>query len=211
MAFVYFRAVGVGQLTFNHKGTKMKKYMQKALHLAVFALIALTGITVVTYATQTKFDRLRAELTSDVSTIGDFKTALRDKERRMQCMTQNVYWEAASEPAEGKIAVAQVVMNRVASGKFPADPCQVIHQKNVVYERVLCQFSWYCENTSKTRPVHKKLWAESEEAVKMVMIDGFRLPELKDALYYHADYVNPQWNKKQVTKIGRHIFYKDKG
>jgi spore germination cell wall hydrolase CwlJ-like protein len=59
--------------------------------------------------------------------------------------------------------------------------------------------------------VHKKLWAESEEAVKMVMIDGFRLPELKDALYYHADYVNPQWNKKQVTKIGRHIFYKDKG
>jgi len=70
----------------------MKKYMQKALHLAVFALIALTGITVVTYATQTKFDRLRAELTGDVSTIGDFKAALRDKERRMQCMTQNVYW-----------------------------------------------------------------------------------------------------------------------
>ena len=189
----------------------MKKYMQTALHLAMFALIAFAGITVVTYTTQTKFDRLRTELTGNVSTIGDFKAALRDKERRMQCMTQNVYWEAASEPAEGKIAVAQVVMNRVASGKFPADPCQVIHQKNVVYERVLCQFSWYCETTSKTRPVHKKLWAESEEAVKMVMIDGFRLPELKDALYYHADYVNPQWNKKQVTKIGRHIFYKDKG
>jgi len=200
----------LGNWTFNHEGTKMKKYMQKALHLAVFALIAFIGITVVTYATQTKFDRLRSELTGNVSTIGDFKTALRDKERRMQCMTQNVYWEAASEPAEGKIAVAQVVMNRVESGKYPNDPCQVVFQKNVVYERVLCQFSWYCESTSRTRPVHKKLWAESEEAVKMVMIDGFRLPELKDALYYHADYVNPQWNKKQVAKIGRHIFYKDK-
>lgn len=188
----------------------MKNYMQRILHLAIFVLIAVTGITVVTYTTQTKFDRLRADLTNSVSTIGDFKAAMRDKERRMQCMTQNVYWEAASEPAEGKIAVAQVVMNRVESGKFPADPCQVVYQKNVVYERVLCQFSWYCENTSKTRPVHKKLWAESEEAVKMVMIEGFRLPELKDALYYHADYVNPQWNKKQVAKIGRHIFYKDR-
>jgi len=186
----------------------MKKYMQKALHLAVFALIALTGITVVTYATQTKFDRLRAESAGNVSTIGDFKTALRDKERRMQCMTQNVYWEAASEPAEGKIAVAQVVMNRVESGKFPSDPCLVVHQKNVVYEKVLCQFSWYCEQNFKIKPVHKKLWDDSAEAAKMVMVDGFRLPELKGALYYHADYVNPQWNKEKVATIGRHIFYK---
>ena len=186
----------------------MKKYMQKALNLAVFALIAFTGITVVTYATQTKFEKLRAELIGDVSTIGEFKAAMRDKERKMQCMTQNVYWEAAGEPAEGKIAVAQIVMNRVESGKFPADPCQVVHQKNVIYERVLCQFSWYCEQNFKTKPVHKKLWDESAEAAKMVMVDGFRLPELKDALYYHADYVDPQWNKKQVAKIGRHIFYK---
>ena len=93
----------------------MKNYMQRILHLAIFVLIAVTGITVVTYTTQTKFDRLRADLTNSVSTIGDFKAAMRDKERRMQCMTQNVYWEAASEPAEGKIAVAQVVMNRVVS------------------------------------------------------------------------------------------------
>ena len=97
----------------------MKKYMQTALHLAMFILIAFTGISVVTYATQTKFDRLRAELTGNVSTIGDFKAALKDKERRMQCMTQNVYWEAASEPAEGKIAVAQIVMNRAGEWQVP--------------------------------------------------------------------------------------------
>ncbi|NDH68204.1 MAG: cell wall hydrolase [Gammaproteobacteria bacterium] len=187
----------------------MTKYIKLTLNLSAFLIVALLSLTLVSYITHDKLDRLTASNTSGVSTISEYKAAVKDKERRMQCMTQNIYWEAASEPAEGKLAVAQVVMNRVESGKFPNDPCQVVHQKNVIYERVLCQFSWYCEQNFKTKPVHKKLWDESAEAAKMVMIDGFRLPELKDALYYHADYINPQWNKKRVTKIGRHIFYKD--
>ncbi len=186
----------------------MTKYIKLTLNLSAFLIVALLSLTLVSYITHAKLDRLTASDTSGVTTISEFKAALKDKERRMQCMTQNIYWEAASEPAEGKLAVAQVVMNRVESGKFPSDPCQVVHQKNVIYERVLCQFSWYCEQNFKTKPVHKKLWDESAEAARMVMIEGFRLPELKDALYYHADYVNPQWNKKQVAKIGRHIFYK---
>lgn len=187
----------------------MTKYIKLSLHAAVFLIVALFGITLVTTVVKTKLDSLSGVDFSNVSTITEFKTALKDKERRMQCMTQNIYWEAASEPAEGKLAVAQIVMNRVESGRFPSDPCQVVHQKNVVYEKVLCQFSWYCEQGAKTRPVQRKLWDESAEAARMVMIEGFRLPELKDALYYHADYVNPQWNKKRVAKIGRHIFYKD--
>ena len=187
----------------------MTKYIKLTLNLSAFLIVALLGLKIVSYVTHTKLDRLTASDTSGVTTISEYKAAVKDKERRMQCMTQNIYWEAASEPAEGKLAVAQVVMNRVESGKFPADPCQVVHQKNIIYEHVLCQFSWYCEQNFKTKPVHKKLWDESAEAAKMVMVDGFRLPELKDALYYHADYVNPQWNKKKVAKIGRHIFYKD--
>jgi spore germination cell wall hydrolase CwlJ-like protein len=57
------------------------------------------------------------------------------------------------------------------------------------------------------KPVHKDLWRESQEAAKMVLLEGFRLPSLKGALYYHADYVNPKWGKKKVAHIGRHIFY----
>ena len=86
----------------------------------------------------------------------------------------------------------------------------MIFQKNVFYEKVVCQFSWYCESTHKTRAIHKPLYEESMEAAKMVLMEGFRLPGLQDALYYHADYVNPQWNKVRVAKIGRHIFYKDR-
>jgi spore germination cell wall hydrolase CwlJ-like protein len=187
----------------------MVKYIKISMHMVMIATLAVLVTLGIRAVVNNKLDRLSNVDVSGVTTITEFKASLKDKERRMQCMTQNIYWEAASEPAEGKLAVAQVVMNRVESGKFPADPCQVVHQKNVVYERVLCQFSWYCENISKTKPVYKKLWDESAEAAKMVMIEGYRIPELKDALYYHAEYVNPQWNKKRVAKIGRHIFYKD--
>ena len=133
-----------------------------------------------------------------------------DRTRQLKCMTQNIYWEAASEPFEGKVAVAQVTMNRVASGRFAPDVCGVVYQKNVFYDRVVCQFSWYCEGTHRVRPVHQALWKESEEVAKKVMMEGFRLPSMKDALYYHADYVNPQWGKPKIDKIGRHIFYRER-
>jgi spore germination cell wall hydrolase CwlJ-like protein len=41
-------------------------------------------------------------------------------------------------------------------------------------------------------------------------LEGFRLPGLKDALYYHATYINPGWNRKKITTIGHHIFYGEK-
>ena len=72
------------------------------------------------------------------------------------------------------------------------------------------QFSWFCESTYKTKPVYPRLWEESEAVAKKVLFEGFRLDGLKDALYYHADYVNPKWNKERITKIGQHIFYKDR-
>jgi spore germination cell wall hydrolase CwlJ-like protein len=133
-----------------------------------------------------------------------------EKTKQLECLTKNIYWEAASEPFEGKVGVAQVTMNRVESGKFASSVCGVVYQKNVFYEKVVCQFSWYCENVSKIRPIHKEMWKESEEVAKKVLLENFRLPSLKNALYYHADYVNPGWQKPKIDKIGRHIFYGEK-
>ena len=130
-----------------------------------------------------------------------------EQTRQLECLTRNIYWEAASEPFEGKVAVAQVTLNRMQSGKFPDSVCGVVHQKNVFYEKVVCQFSWYCEGNHKMKPVHKPLWRESEEVAKKVLLEGFRLPSLKNALYYHADYVNPGWQLPKIDQIGRHIFY----
>ena len=53
------------------------------------------------------------------------------------------------------------------------------------------------------------MYEESEAVAKKVLLEGFRLDGLKEALYYHADYVNPKWRKEKITTIGRHIFYKE--
>jgi spore germination cell wall hydrolase CwlJ-like protein len=178
----------------------MAKYIIRLMFLAAAAVLSFNMVNTVAKA---KFENLK---TANVSNPA-FDT-VRDKNRQLACMTQNIYWEAASEPPEGKLAVAQVVMNRVESGQFPNDACAVIYQKNVIYQKVICQFSWVCEKASTTRPIHKQLWQESQDAAKMVLYEGFRLPSLKGVMYYHADYVNPNWGMKKTTQIGRHIFYK---
>jgi spore germination cell wall hydrolase CwlJ-like protein len=170
----------------------------------LLALIFASGV--VTVITTNKITDLRIQKAQKPYEF----LSVRDRERQLHCMTQNVYYEAASEPAEGKIAVAQIVMNRSDHPAFPKDPCQVIFQRNVFVNNVVCQFTWYCDGSVQRRPIDPKLWQESQEAAKMVLLEGFRLPTLKDALYYHADYVNPRWNKIKVTQIGRHIFYRPK-
>ncbi len=129
------------------------------------------------------------------------------RNKQLDCLAKNIYYEAGGEPFEGKVAVAQVTINRAESGQFPSDICQVVYQKNVVYERVLCQFSWYCDGPSAKKPMNGPIYTESMEVAKKVLLEGFRLPSIKHALYFHGDYINPKWGKQPVAKIGRHIFY----
>lgn len=130
------------------------------------------------------------------------------RERQLTCLARNIYYEAGYEPFEGKVAVAQVTLNRAASGQFPSDICQVIYQKNVVYDRVLCQFSWYCDHATTVRPINKAVYNESMTVAKKVLMEGFRLPSLENALYFHADHINPGWKRQRVAQVGRHIFYR---
>jgi spore germination cell wall hydrolase CwlJ-like protein len=177
--------------------------MAKYIKFLFYIVAGIFAFTVVEATSKQKFAELQAEADIKPTSI----ETIREKQRQLACMTQNVYWEAASEPAEGKIAVAQVVMNRVKSGQFPATPCQVIFQKSIIYEKVICQFSWACDRVMTMKPVRQDLWRESQEAAKMVLIEGYRLPSIEGALYYHADYVKPNWGRKQRAQIGRHIFY----
>ena len=151
------------------------------------------------WAVSNKLARAESIVPSDVT------AAVR--ERQLNCLAKNIYYEAGGEPFEGKVAVAQVTINRAQSGKFPDDVCKVITEKNVIYKKVICQFSWYCDRTTNFKPVNNAAYEQSMEAAKKVLLEGFRLPSLKDALFYHADYVNPGWNRVRITQIGRHIFY----
>jgi hypothetical protein len=175
----------------------MIRIIKAVVFLLAITLVIFAGYRAVNY----KFDTLKSarEQASPVT------AQLRQKQ--LHCLARNIYHEAGSEPFEGKVAVAQVTINRTESGQFPSDICGVVYQKNVVYERVLCQFSWYCQGPSALKPMNGPVYTESMEVAKKVLLEGFRLPDLKNALYFHGDYVKPGWGKKPVAKIGRHIFY----
>lgn len=182
----------------------MKQYLPGMVKFVTIVFGMWLATLALTTVTKNKFQALEAEkaemqkvrvVTSD------------ERARQLRCLTQNIYWEAASEPFEGKVAVAQVTMNRASSSQFPGDICAVVYQKNVVYQKVVCQFSWYCDGTHRVKPIYQPLYRESEEVAKKVLLENFRLPSLKNAMYYHADYVKPGWGKKPIAKIGHHIFY----
>jgi N-acetylmuramoyl-L-alanine amidase len=175
----------------------MIRIIKAVVFLLAITLVIFAGYRAVNY----KFDTLKTarEQASPVT------AQLRQKQ--LDCLARNIYHEAGYESFEGKVAVAQVTINRAESGQFPSDICQVVYQKNIVYERVLCQFSWYCEGPSAKKPMNGPVYTESMEVAKKVLLEGFRLPSIKHALYFHGDYINPKWGKQPVAKIGRHIFY----
>jgi spore germination cell wall hydrolase CwlJ-like protein len=175
--------------------------MIRIIKLAVNLLVILAIGLTVQHVVLLKFQHLE-EARETASPI-----TAQMRQTQLDCLARNIYHEAGYEPFEGKVAVAQVTINRAESGQFPGDICRVVYQKNIVYEKVLCQFSWYCEGPSAKKPMNGPVYTESMEVAKKVLLEGFRLPDLKKALYFHGDYVNPGWNKKPVAKIGHHIFY----
>ena len=130
-------------------------------------------------------------------------------DRTLDCLAMNVYKEAGYESFEGKVAVAQVTLNRVDHPKFPKDICAVVYQKNIIMEKVVCQFSWYCEGALAKKP-KDKMYQESYAVAKKVLLEGFRLDGLNEAIYFHAVHVKPQWPYAKIGQIGNHIFYKGK-
>lgn len=172
----------------------------------VFQFLGFTLVMAMLWSvTQTKLTTL--EEGSDAYRQGFVSAA--DRTKQLDCLTKNIYNEAGSEPFEGKVAVAQVTMNRVESGRFGQGVCGVVYQKNVIYEKVICQFSWACMPSITKKAVYPAVYKESEEVAKKVLLENFRLPSMHEAMYYHADYVNPNWRKPKITQIGHHIFYKD--
>jgi len=178
--------------------------MEKSLK----GIYLLIGLILVTFFVAMISERKLSTYSKELSLFKKHPS-VKTIEKELDCMAINIYREAGNEPFEGKVAVAQVTLNRVDSGLFPDSVCEVVYQKTKFTEKVVCQFSWYCDSVHRTRPINQASYQESYAVAKKVMLEGFRLDSVKDALYYHADYVNPNWRYKRVAKIGAHIFYKD--
>ena len=136
----------------------------------------------------------------------------------VMCMAKNIFFEAAVESTAGKIAVAQVTLNRVRSPKYPNTICGVVyegkHYASGFPKRNQCQFSWYCDGRVDTPP-ESRLWVDAQDLAKYIILRQDDILDITDgATHYHAKYIDtPKWavQKKVTTKIDEHIFYRSHG
>ncbi len=187
--------------------------MEKYLRIGILMLGVFLVGTAVQAITKNRIAHYRSVEAATLNVVESKKrelVSLKDRERQLECLARNVYFEAGSESFEGKVAVAQVTMNRAKHPKFPSDVCQVVYQKSIIMEKVICQFSWYCQNGGKPKIRYPELYQESYEVAKKVLLENFRLSSMKDAMYFHAVYVSPNWGKERIGIIGNHVFYREK-
>jgi spore germination cell wall hydrolase CwlJ-like protein len=127
------------------------------------------------------------------------------------CLTQAIYHEARGESEAGQWAVANVIINRALSKKFPGSLCGVVFQ-NADKGRFKCQFTFACDGRSDYG-TEQGAW---RRAVKMAQVayrefqQGERPGVVPNsALYYHTTAVAPSWSNKfnRVATIGSHVFY----
>lgn len=135
-------------------------------------------------------------------------------EQDLNCLAANIYHEARGESLQGQQAVAAVTINRVKSKKYPKTVCAVVEQRR--------QFSWLNNLTKKAvvdirnnglklkKPLEVLAYQRSLKVAKTALESNLNvLPQR--TLWYHADYVNPAWNKNliKVKTVGKHVFYQD--
>ena len=130
-------------------------------------------------------------------------------ETALLCLALNVYFEARGEESiAGKLAVAEVTLNRVASQDYPNTVCEVVLQEN----KNGCSFSWWCDGKSDA-PAEYTAFQESKALAKMMIEDGEYISVVgKDVTHYHATSVNPYWSDSlsYTETIGNHVFYAQK-
>src|SRR5262245_40734770 len=117
------------------------------------------------------------------------------------CIATAVYFEARGESLEGQLAVARVIMNRAASGRYPASWCSVVKQP--------AQFSFVRRGVMPNPRYESDAWKKAQGVTRVAMANV--VPSLtNDVLWYHADYVDPSWGHRlsMAQKIGQHIFYR---
>ena len=194
----------------------MKKFMFLVCLCMLWTVTILNSGTTKTYWVPPEYEEVHYNGQNRAPFSYMEQTTLMDPSE-LECMSMNIYFEAATESTAGKLAVAQVTINRVKSRHYPNTICGVVYegphytttngQQFPVRDR--CQFSWYCDGKHDT-PSGGKMWKQSEEVAKYVL-ENTKLLDITDgATHYHADYIpNPRWAiaRHKTMQIDTHIFY----
>jgi len=134
------------------------------------------------------------------------KVKIGEKTKEWYCLAEALYFEARGESLKGQIAVAEVILNRVDSRRYPDTICGVVQQGQ--HRRNACQFSYNCDgraNTIRDRGTFDRLGK-----IAWSMMSGTPRKLTGQALYYHNTSVSPRWARvfHRTTQIGSHIFYR---
>ncbi len=177
----------------------MKYIAGMAAQIALITGVALAG----------KAEPLRVTITPAIIEFPELDVA------EHHCMTEAIYWEARNQEISGKIAVGNVILNRVASDRFPDTICGVVHQGPMDGSPISlhrCQFSYYCDGRSDAPPTENILEIQAWDFANIIA-EALMYGEVDDitlgSTYYHADYVSPWWveHYDEVIQVDSHIFY----
>lgn len=176
--------------------------------LAFFAMlglpaVALAGIVCFAYWDGTELEPARIE-----AERRETSRALR-RANDLQCLAENVYFEARGEPLEGQYAVAEVTVNRTEAPNFPHTICGVVHESrwDQARRRFVADFSW--TELGALSPDNGAAWKRAM-TVATAVYEDLREPVVPGALFYHSVSVRPAWarRRKVIATIGNHIFYR---
>jgi hypothetical protein len=137
------------------------------------------------------------------------RLGLTDKTRPRQekCLADAIYFESRGESARGQIAVAQVVMNRVFSGYYPDNVCDVVYQN--AKRHLACQFTFACDGIAD-RVTEPDAWDRAKTIARDTLDGKYWLDDVGKATHYHAYWVHPWWVRtmRKLDRIGVHTFYR---
>jgi spore germination cell wall hydrolase CwlJ-like protein len=117
-----------------------------------------------------------------------------------ECLANAIYFESKGEPLSGQLSVAEVVLNRATSGKFPKSICGVVKQPR--------QFSFVRGGRLPAVPRASAAWKKAVAVARIAQQDLADSPASR-ALFFHATRVRPGWRGlTRVATVGNHIFYR---
>ena len=128
--------------------------------------------------------------------------------KELACLARNIFFEAGSEPVEGKVAVGLVTLNRAQDGRFAKTICGVVDQKltrdipknqiikvektnwygkkqvetqeQTVWSKIsICQFSWRCMFVKNPNSKDER-WVESQRIAQELLVSDYSYSDYRD-------------------------------
>ncbi|TVQ57292.1 MAG: cell wall hydrolase [Rhodobacteraceae bacterium] len=155
-------------------------------------------------------DFVESQLLGDAAGVLDVADVARinppSGDDQWRCLARAIYFEARGEPIAGQVAVAEVILNRVDSPRYPDTVCAVVMQG--ADRPTGCQFSFNCDGKPNT--VRDKRAYGLAGRIAHVMLAGRPRTLTGAATHFHTRNVNPSWARRlvRITRIGAHIFYR---